>query len=137
MDMHWWNPASAAMNLGVRAITWAQPPIPVHIAAAWEIGWMIFLLASYLITARFAVLSYFLNPIGIVAAPNWWVGWVNPLIALIVRTLLTRAVGAKRAYEIIVELVSGLAVGFGLLFIVLGAYVFFGISLPTLAALWK
>jgi hypothetical protein len=33
--------------------------------------------------------------------------------------------------------VSGLAVGFGLLFIVLGAYVFFGISLPTLAALWK
>jgi hypothetical protein len=137
MDMHWWNPASAAMDLGVRAITWAQPPIPVHIAAAWEIGWMIFLLASYLITARFAVLSYFLNPIGIVAAPNWWVGWVNPLIALIVRTLLTRAVGAKRAYEIIVELVSGLAVGFGLLFIVLGAYVFFGISLPTLAALWK
>ena len=59
------------------------------------------------------------------------------MIGLIIKYLLTRAFGAKRAYDIIVELVSGLAVGFGLLYLVLGAYVFFGISLPTIAALWK
>jgi hypothetical protein len=139
MDMHWWNPASAAMDLGVRSIAWSRPPIPIHIAAAWQIGWAIFIFLCYFITARFAILSYFLNPIGIVAISlePWWSGWVNPLIGLIVRYLLTRAVGAKRAYDIIVELVSGLAVGFGLLYLVLGAYVFFGISIPTIAALWK
>jgi hypothetical protein len=139
MDMHWWNPASAAMDLGVRSITWARPPIPIHIDAAWQIGWAIFLLVCYLLTARFAILGYFLHPVGIAAIlqESWWIGWANPLIGLIVKYLLTRAVGAKRAYDIIVELVSGLAVGFGLLYLVLGAYVFFGISLPTLAALWK
>jgi hypothetical protein len=139
MDMHWWNPASAAMDLGVRSITWSAPPIPIHIAALWSIGWAIFIFLSYLISARIPILGYFLHPIGIVAinTESWWSGWVNPLIGVMIKYLLTRTVGAKRAYDITVELVSGLAVGFGLLYLVLGAYVFFGISLPTLAALWK
>jgi len=64
-------------------------------------------------------------------------GWINPLIGLILKYLLTRAVGAKRAYDVIVEFTSGIAVGFSLLYLVLGAYVFFGISIPTIAALWK
>jgi hypothetical protein len=139
MDMHWWNPASAAMNLGVQSITWAAPPIPIHIAAAWQIGWAIFIFLCYFITARIPILGYFLHPIGIVAISlePWWMGWINPLIGLIIKYLLTRAVGAKRAYDVLVEFVSGIAVGFSLLYLVLGAYVFFGISLPTIAALWK
>ena len=139
MDMHWWNPASAAMNLGVQSITWAAPPIPIHIAAAWQIGWAIFIFLCYFITARIPILGYFLHPIGIVAiaTESWWMGWINPLIGLIIKYLLTRAVGAKRAYDVLVEFVSGIAVGFSLLYLVLGAYVFFGISLPTIAALWK
>jgi hypothetical protein len=139
MDMHWWNPASAAMDLGVRSITWSAPPIPVHIAAAWEVGYAVFLFLCYLISARFPILGYFLHPVGILTSVTaaWWVGFANPLIALIIKYALTRAVGAKRAYDATVEFIAGMASGFGLLYLVLGAYVFFGISIPTIAALWK
>jgi hypothetical protein len=139
MDMHWWNPASAAMNLGVRSITWSAPPIPIHIAALWSIGWAIFIFLCYLISARIPILGYFLHPIGIaaIATEPFWMGWINPLIGLIVKYLLTRAVGAKRAYDVIVQFTAGVAVGFSILYLVLGAYVFFGISLPTIASLWK
>jgi len=35
--------------------------------------------------------------------------------------------------EVAIEFVSGLAIGFGLLYVILGAYVFFGSSSPNLA----
>ena len=139
MDMHWWNPALAAMDLGVRSITWSAGPMPIHIQAMGFIGWAIFIVICYFITARIPILGYFLNPIGVasIGIENFWCGWVNPLIALIIKYLLTRAVGARRAYEITVEVVAGLAVGFGVLYLILGAYTFFSLSIPTITALWR
>ena len=134
-----WNPAEAALDLGVRSITWGAPPVPVHEAVAWQIGWALFIFACYFITARFPLLDYFLNPLGMTSFSHtlYFIGWFNPLMGLILKYLLTRVFGAKRAYDAIVEFASGFAVGFSLLFIVMGAYVFFSISLPTIAAYWR
>ncbi len=139
MDMHSWNPASAAVNLGVRSITWSAPGIPLGHCAAWQLGWAIFILLCHFITARFPMLGYFLNPVGVATAgiATLWAGWINPIIGLIAKYLLVRIYGAKRAYDVIVEVVSGLAFGFGLLYLVLGAYVFFAMSIPTIAAFWR
>jgi hypothetical protein len=138
-DMIGWNPAGAALDLGVRSITWGAPPVPVHEAVAWQIGWALFIFACYFITARFPLLDYFLNPLGMTSFSHtlYFIGWFNPLMGLILKYLLTRVFGAKRAYDAIVEFASGFAVGFSLLFIVMGAYVFFSISLPTIAAYWR
>ncbi|MEM3974563.1 MAG: hypothetical protein QW320_09370 [Ignisphaera sp.] len=138
-DMAWWNPAAAAMDLGVRSITWARAGVPLHEEAAWNLGWALVIFACYFITARFPVLYYFINPLGmaVIAHENYWIGWIDYLLALLVKYLLTRIYGAKRAQEMIVEFVSGLGIGYGILFPILGIYVFITSSLPTIAALWR
>jgi hypothetical protein len=138
MDMFWWNPASAALGLGVQSFTWSTGSMPI-----WQqvVGYLVvglLVIVSYFISARVSVLAWILNPIGIVLSTNagWW-SWPSALIALVAKYALNRAVGPRRSMEVTIELVAGLAAGFSLMYLILGAYVFFAISLPNLGLLWK
>ncbi|MGC9203212.1 MAG: hypothetical protein ACP5HX_11165, partial [Thermoproteota archaeon] len=95
-------------------------------------------IASYFISARFPVLAWIFNPVGVVLSTNagWW-SWPAALIALVTKYTLNRIVGPRRSFEVSVELVAGLGAGFSLMYLILGAYVFSTISLPNLGLLWK
>jgi hypothetical protein len=141
MDMFWWNPASAALGLGVQSFTWSTGRFPIWQQLVGQLVVALFIFVSYFISARVPVLTWILHPAGMATAlgvnPGGWVGWFNPLVGLIAKYILNRAVGPRRAMEVTIEFVAGIAVGFGLLFLVLGGYVFFTISLPNLGLLWK
>ncbi|MGC9014741.1 MAG: hypothetical protein ACP5KW_10245, partial [Thermoproteota archaeon] len=138
MDMFWWNPASAALGLGVQSITWAAGPMPIWQQAVGQLIVALFVFASYFISARFPVLAWIFNPVGVVLSTNagWW-SWPAALIALVTKYTLNRIVGPRRSFEVSVELVAGLGAGFSLMYLILGAYVFSTISLPNLGLLWK
>ena len=136
MDMFWWGETSGALNTGVQTTSWLSGPLPVSTVAVGRLAVAIFMVICYIIISRFPMLSYVLHPIGI-AQYAGWVSWFGMLIALVAKYILNRAVGPRRAMEVTIELVAGLAVGFGLLYLVLGGYVFFTISLPNLGLLWK
>ncbi|MGC8869546.1 MAG: DUF6785 family protein [Brevinematia bacterium] len=138
MDMFWWNPASAALGLGVQSMTWAAGPMPIWQQAVGQLIVALFIFASYFISARFPVLAWIFNPVGVVLSTNagWW-SWPAALIALVTKYTLNRIVGPRRSFEVSVELVAGLGAGFSLMYLILGAYVFSTISLPNLGLLWK
>jgi hypothetical protein len=86
------------------------------------------------------MLGWIFNPIGFAftGIENFYVGWFNAVVfGLIAKYILNRAVGPRRAMEISIEFVAGIMAGVGLLYLVLGGYVFFTISLPNLGLLWK
>jgi hypothetical protein len=138
MDMFWWNPASAALGLGVQSMTWAAGRMPIWQQAVGQLIVALFVIASYFISARFPVLAWIFNPVGVVLSTNagWW-SWPAALIALVTKYTLNRIVGPRRSFEVSVELVAGLGAGFSLMYLILGAYVFSTISLPNLGLLWK
>jgi hypothetical protein len=137
MDLGWWNPASASMDLGVRTITWAAGTLPVVEQAAVMLASTVFLVFAYFISAKIPVLGYIFNPIGMVCMGYGWSPWLTVLLGVIFKYILNRIAGPRRAYEITIALISGIAVGFGILFPILGAYVWITTSAPNLAALWK
>jgi hypothetical protein len=139
MDMFWWNPTSAALGLGVQSFTWSTGSMPIWQQAVGQLVWSLLIFASYFITARFPMLGWIFNPMGFafIGMENYWVGWFNALIFLIAKYILNRTVGPRRAMEVTIEFVAGLAAGFGFLYLILGGYVFFTISLPNLGLLWK
>jgi hypothetical protein len=139
MDMAWWNPASAALDLGVRSITWSVGVQPIPERAAGMFAIAIFVFIAHIISSKILLLGYIFNPIGLATAgiETYWSGWLNPLFALIFKYILNRVAGPRRAYEVTIALVSGIAVGVGLLYPLLGLYVLFTSSLPNLAMLWK
>jgi hypothetical protein len=136
MDMFWWNPTSGALNTGVYTTSWLSGQLPVSTVAVGRLAVALFVLVCYFITSRFPTLSYILHPLGIMTY-SWWETWFTSVVALIIKFTLSRAVGPRRSMEILIEFGAGLAVGFSLLFLVLGAYVFFTVSLPSLGLLWK
>jgi len=68
---------------------------------------------------------------------TWWIGWVNGLIALVMKYSLTKVLGPRRAYEMIVPILAGIMCGFVLGYIIVGIVITTTVSIPNLNVLWK
>jgi len=63
--------------------------------------------------------------------------WLASLVALILKYAFARSLGPRRTEELIVPAATGFAVGYGMLYIVAGLYVWITYSWPFLLTNWK
>jgi len=68
---------------------------------------------------------------------TWWIGWVNGLIALVIKYSLTKVLGPRRAYEMIVPILAGIMCGFIMGYIIVGIVITTTVSIPNISTLWK
>lgn len=133
-----WSTAAGALDTGVRGISFGIGDLSFTDMWTWTIGGgAIFVIISWL---RTIFPWFFINPIGIslaLGAGLWLVGWVNPLVAIILRVTLEKTMGPRRTMEYLIPILSGLAIGMGFLYFFVGLYIMATSSLPTFAALWQ
>ena len=138
MDLNWFNPVQAAMDTGVASLSWGiSPLLTMQEQALW--GFLGALTVWIIYYLRMTFPWFFINPLAIwlftMGATNVY-NWIEVPIALLVRYTLFKVLGARRAEELIVPLVSGLAVGIGAIYLIVGAVTFATISIPNLTTLW-
>lgn len=127
---------NSGLNTGIEAMQWAMTRPPLE-SWGWAIvGSIIILGVAYL---RTIFPWFFIHPTGLVLAAMhpYWIGWLCPIIALIIKFIMLRTLGAKRTSEIIMPFYAGLVAGFAILYTFIAIYCFFTISLPNLTMLWK
>jgi hypothetical protein len=138
MDLNWFNPVAAAMNTGVVGLTWGVSPLlTMQEQALWGfLGALTVWVISYL---RAVFPWFFINPVALwiftMGATNVY-NWIEAPIALVARYTLLKVLGARKTEELLVPLVAGLAVGIGALYLIVGAYIFFTVSIPNFSMLW-
>jgi len=134
MDLNWFNPVGAAMNTGVTALTWGiSPYLTMTEQALW--GFLGALTVWIIYYLRSVFPWFFLNPVAIwlftMGSTNVW-NWIEASLCLVARYMLVRVLGPRRAEATIIPIAAGLAVGIGALYLIVGAYIFFTVSMPTL-----
>jgi len=138
MDVNWWNVVNAALDTGNRGLTWSIGYLPLgEYWLATGIGAVLIIIIGWL---RTAFPWFFIHPLGVLiglAGSGGWIGWPNMIIGIVLRVVLDRTLGPKRTLEYMIPIISGVALGLGALYILVGFTVMFTSSLPNLAALWK
>jgi len=141
MDLNWFNPVQAAMDTGVTRLTWGiSAYLTMEEQALWGfLGALTVIIVYYL---RLIFPWFFLNPVAIWlftmgGGTSSVYNWIETPIALLTRYILIRTIGPRRTEELIIPLAAGLAIGIGVLYLIVGAYIFFTVSVPTLAALLR
>lgn len=137
MDANWWGVGAATMDTGVRSVTWNIGQLSFSDMWLWTIvGSAFFIIIGWL---RTVFPWFFLHPLGVLIGIRnaGWVGWVNPIIGISLRVILERTLGPKRAMEYLIPILSGLVIGLGSLYFIVGLSVMLTTSLPNLAALWR
>ncbi|MEM2960647.1 MAG: DUF6785 family protein, partial [Candidatus Bathyarchaeia archaeon] len=128
--------SNSGLNTGIEATTWGVTRTPAE-SWTWAIvGSIIIFAVGYL---RSIFPWFFIHPLGLVLAGMhpYWIGWLNPLVALIIKLILLRTIGARRLSEIIIPFLAGISAGFAFLYVFLALYGFFTISWSNLTLLWK
>ncbi|MEM4060841.1 MAG: DUF6785 family protein [Pyrobaculum sp.] len=109
--------------------------IPNEHIAAWTVIGILTALALYFIRMRWP--AFIINPVA--AIPAFWLMefmWLASLVALVVKIVLVRALGAARFERYVTPIAAGVAIGYGALVIV---PMFFHIAttiIPRFAALY-
>ncbi|MEM1909032.1 MAG: DUF6785 family protein [Thermofilaceae archaeon] len=109
--------------------------IPNEHIAAWTVIGILTAFALYFIRMRWP--AFIINPVA--AIPAFWLMefmWLASLVALVVKTVLVRALGAARFERYVTPIAAGVAIGYGALVIV---PMFFHIAttiIPRFAALY-
>ncbi|MEM1515542.1 MAG: hypothetical protein QXL85_08490 [Candidatus Bathyarchaeia archaeon] len=139
MDLNWFNPVQAAMDTGVTRLTWGiSPLLTMEEQAMWGFLGMLTVWVIYYLRSVFP--WFFLNPVAIwlftMGATNVW-NWIEAPLALAIRYILVKVFGPRKAEITIIPFAAGLAVGIGALYLIVGAYIFFTVSVPTLATLLR
>ena len=114
---------------------WMVPPgaKPFHKGWMWGALGFVLVILIYWLRTRWAWL--FLNPI--VLAGIFWLTpyyWIDALVALIIKFVGIRVLGAKRFQEYIVPFIAGAVIGFGGMFLIAAIYNFFLVALPKFTA---
>jgi len=110
-------------------------PLPISFGDLWKwsaVGF-VFTIIVYLLRTKFP--WFFLNPdcfFGVLIIPDWL--WFMCFVALIIKLLLIKILGAERFIRYITPIVSGACIGFGVTFLPAGLYNFFTATLPNFYA---
>jgi hypothetical protein len=145
MDLLWFDPITQALSSGIRTLpvfgTFAGTGGGELTGAASAIGYTLLgvIITFILVWLRAKFIWFWLNPYGFILgmAGSWWSGLWSPLAAIFLRYLMFRVLGPKRAQELIVAAISGLTLGIGILYTLVGAYITFTTSIPNISMLWK
>ena len=130
------NAPSAALSLGITSITPWFGRVNIIEWSVWSIPGIILAIVLQLLKMKFT--WFIIDPLMIVAGsyPHGAYMWPCALIALIVKYVLYRALGARRTAAIILPLVSGLCLGMGLFYII-GGIVVWSEAMSNIAANWR
>jgi len=125
-----------ALDSGVRS-----PPTYGTLNYAEFAGWTVFgaVLIIILMWMRATFPWFRIHPFGFILGVHgaWWIGLWNPLIGLLIRLVIFRVLGAKRGYELLVTVISGLAIGMGALYLLMGLIITVNTVIPNYLTLWK
>lgn len=139
MDVNWWGVVAGGIDTGNRGLTWSVGYLPLE--QFWVttfIGFLIMVIVS-LMRARFP--WFVVPPIGVLrgieGSSGGWAGWPNMIFGISLRVVLERVLGPRRTMEYLVPILSGIALGLGALYLLVGISVFATASIPNLMALWK
>jgi len=102
------------------------------VAAGIVLIWILMFLKT-----RFAWFGWF-NPSAFILTmwlPEYM--WLAALVALILKVIISRAVGPRRSVLYVTPAASGLAIGFGSVYIIAGLYYLFTLAIPTLQLFWS
>ena len=103
---------------------------------AWTIGGIVLMFVLMWIRGIFPWFMF--NPTAFVVTlwlPEYM--WLASLVALVSKYAFSKALGPRRTEELIVPAATGFAVGYGMLYIVAGLYVWITYSWPFLMTNWK
>ena len=129
-----WNHASIALDRGIRALSYPGG-FDINYYMSWTLAGAVLGIILAWMRATFA--WFIFNPVFFAAmdALHWW--WVQAIVAAIIKLVLTRALGAKRAEEFILPIVAGILTGAGLPYIIAGIYAWANGVLPNVATNWR
>ncbi|MBS7607035.1 MAG: DUF6785 family protein [Candidatus Bathyarchaeia archaeon] len=138
MDVYYWGVMSMTFDTGVRRLTYATGRLPFGEYWGATIISAAIVIVVYWLRSIFP--WFFLHPVGIAigfAGSGGWNHWLNMVIGISTRILLNKTLGPKRTMDYLVPILSGLAVGLGSLYLIVGLFVASTISIPNLLMLWK
>jgi len=136
-DITNWNVIANALDQSVRSVTWSIGALSFTDMWLWTIIGAIFFFAIGWLRTIFP--WFFLHPLGVLIGirNSWWVGWLNIIIGLLIKLVVERALGPRRAIELLEVVLSGFVIGMGCLYLPTGLYLALNISIPNLIALWQ
>ncbi len=129
-----WNHASIALDRGVRAVAHIGGYDPGYILSWTAVGAVVGIVLAWMRT----VFPWFMfNPIFLAGLGEFHWLWLQGIVAAIIKLVLTRALGAKRAEELMFPIVAGFLTGVGLPYIACGIYAWATGVIPNVQANWR
>ena len=128
----WWMDYKAGRMV---LSTWMNPQQTFGSILSWIGIGAVSAIIMYILRAKFA--WFFLHPIAMASCltyPSW--SWLQALVALVLKLIGVRVIGAKRTYEYAVAFVAGYVWGYMIPYFPAGLYDFITNILPKLSALY-
>lgn len=129
------NPGAFLLDTGLQNLNRMGPLAPETFVSMGILGIIAFFVIQFL---RVQIPWFAVPPIAVMSgiADPYWMGWLNALLALIFKYILTKMLGPRRSLELTVPILAGFMVGTMILVPLINAVIIFDVCLPNLSLLW-